>query len=303
MSSKMILPLLEGIKIVDYCSDTLKSRALINSGTCLPVKLNSPEILYSEDAFIPVESWRELDYKEQSLLFSRSSDHILDRSTHVGVISLPEAAMAPLIELGVAFAQTVEDCQVLAKRSAYQGAVDHLTEYLRPLCRTDENLAIHKVSVNAAGLSTVTYHPATRKFIGLHLDSWDKLPVEQRHLSTNRICINLGLEDRFLLLINLTLSDIMQLSQASSAFSQGSPIAVRDRFLTQYPNYPVVKLRISPGEAYIAPTENMIHDGCTVKKQFSDVTLTIRGHIGLPTIHFSTEETIDARKISQLVYA
>jgi hypothetical protein len=48
-----------------------------------------------------------------------------------------------------------------------------------------------------------------------------------------------------------------------------------------YPEYPVVKLRIAPREAYIAPTENMIHDGCTVDKNRPDLKLMFLGHFGI----------------------
>ena len=59
--------------------------------------------------------------------------------------------------------------------------------------------------------------------------------------------------------------------------------SIRELFLSNYPDYPVIKIRVSPGEAYIAPTENMIHDGCTINKQFFDVIMTIRGNFNLPS--------------------
>ena len=60
------------------------------------------------------------------------------------------------------------------------------------------------------------------------------------------------------------------------------PDDIRQNFLQKYPEYPVIKLRVAPDEAYIAPTENIIHDGCTFGKKFFDVSLTIRGKIQMP---------------------
>lgn len=47
-----------------------------------------------------------------------------------------------------------------------------------------------------------------------------------------------------------------------------------------YPDYPVIKLRIAPGEAYIAPTGQIIHDGTSMGKQYPDVTLHVREAVG-----------------------
>ena len=43
------------------------------------------------------------------------------------------------------------------------------------------------------------------KYAGLHVDSWDRLPLRYRHRARNRLCINFGREPRYLLFINLTL--------------------------------------------------------------------------------------------------
>ena len=38
-------------------------------------------------------------------------------------------------------------------------------------------------------------------------------------------------------------------------------------------------LAIEPGEAYIAPTENIIHDGSTFFKKHCDIAAVILGHL------------------------
>jgi hypothetical protein len=47
-----------------------------------------------------------------------------------------------------------------------------------------------------------------------------------------------------------------------------------------YPTYPVVRLRIGPGEGYIAPTENVIHDGSTIGMTKWDLYLTMLDYFG-----------------------
>jgi hypothetical protein len=282
-----MLKLLESIKVIDYNSDSScsKSRLWINSGTIQSIKSKSFATLYSNNAFIPFESWREAKKDEKKLLYVDSIDvaSYPNPSTHIGIIAIPQEALVPLEELGVSFVQSIEDCQMLVSEAAYQQAVDNILQYLQPLCISDRKFIVHNIATNSTGLNTVTYNPEEQCFIGLHLDSWDRFPLEKRHLSTNRICINLGFEDRFFLFINLTLMDIFYLLNVNELdeapefslknrqerlrqyyFSNPSnqlktqPDYLRQMFLHQYPHYPVVKVRVSPGEAYIAPTENII---------------------------------------------
>ena len=48
------------------------------------------------------------------------------------------------------------------------------------------------------------------------------------------------------------------------------------------PTYPVVAIEIAPGEAYIAPTEDLIHDGCSEGMKNNDVCLTMLGYFSRP---------------------
>jgi hypothetical protein len=49
--------------------------------------------------------------------------------------------------------------------------------------------------------------------------------------------------------------------------------------MEKYPEIPIVRCRLRPGEAYIAPTENLVHDGSSVGQGDIDRQFTIRGHI------------------------
>ena len=51
------------------------------------------------------------------------------------------------------------------------------------------------------------------------------------------------------------------------------------QFMEQFPDIPTIRCRIAPGEAYIAPTENLVHDGSSVGQSEIDEQFTIRGHI------------------------
>ena len=70
--------------------------------------------------------------------------------------------------------------------------------------------------------------------------------------------------DRFFLFLNLTMQTIIRLVNEQLGIDE---ITMNHheytmKFFTFFPNYPITKLRVRPFEAYIAPTENIIHDGC-----------------------------------------
>lgn len=302
-----MLQLIEDIKVIDYHPDTQgKPRLWMNSGTVYCQQfLESSE--YSKDAFIPIEDWRNLSLEDQSIIYASTESNPKDNSRHIGIMKIPEAVLDPLEDLGVSFITNPPECQWFAQQSLYPKAIQAIADFVRPLSEADQPISIHTITTNAQGLRTVTYNYVRYCFIGLHLDSWDKLSLDKRHRSTNRICINLGLEDRYFLFINITLIKMFRLTRGSgkssslssqlpsaqdinqealalhpSTITQIEPASIRQMFLEMYPHYPVIKIRVSPGEAYIAPTENMIHDASTLGKKFCDVILTIRGHFQLP---------------------
>jgi hypothetical protein len=133
------------------------------------------------------------------------------------------------------------------------------------------------------GLSNTTLNPNNSRYVGLHLDSWDRLPARERHRGQNRVCLNLGSGPRGLQFVPLTAMEMsLRLDDLGSAVVDRCG-GVREgdlarRFLRCFPYEPVLRITTLPGEAYIAPTENVVHDGCTLDTSGPDVTLTIRGH-------------------------
>lgn len=275
------MKLIAGVKVIDD-QKTSRPRLWINSGT----RLAPQELNYTQDAFIPQESWRELNERETSLVLATKGEEIEDISSYLGIFRPPEDTIALFTRLGVRNIKSIQDCQRLTQEWGYELAMLKLAEYILPFSQNDEQIVCKGISVNQPGLPTVTYNPKKEAYIGLHLDSWDRLPLAKRYLSSNRICINLGIESRYLLFINLTLNNIWQLLERQKPeliknIHPENVDAVRLVFLQLFPNYPVLKLRIDPGEAYIAPTENIIHDGCSLSMSNLDIHLTIRGYFNV----------------------
>ena len=111
---------------------------------------------------------------------------------------------------------------------------------------------------DAPGGSTTTIDPRTNLRLGLHLDNWDRLPVRLRHASRNRASVNLGPAPRAFLFVDLDVT------------AGHPPDVVPDtrstRRLLQNASDPPMLLRLvlASGWAYIAPTENLMHDGSSL---------------------------------------
>jgi hypothetical protein len=130
------------------------------------------------------------------------------------------------------------------------------------------------------GMLTTT-RDAASGYIGLHVDSFFDAGLAERVLAPNRLCINLGNEPRHLVFVNLGLSKCSQMLRESGccdADTEDPGSGIAGAFLAHFPDYPVLHLRIDPDEAYIAPTENIIHDSTTSCRRSADLFLTFLGY-------------------------
>jgi hypothetical protein len=91
-----------------------------------------------------------------------------------------------------------------------------------------------------------------------------------------RICINLGTQERHLVFIPVSVSEMarrLSFSKADLAPQHSTPFI--QTFMHAFPDQCVLRLGVAPGEAYIAPTENLIHDASTMCMSEPDLSLTI----------------------------
>jgi hypothetical protein len=140
--------------------------------------------------------------------------------------------------------------------------------------------------VKEPDLKTVTVNPQSAYFMGLHVDNWFRLPLGGRAQSPVRICANFGWCDRFLLFLNVAVDDIHMTRMVEmpdgKSIDWGSEIAnvsgltaLGRTFLRTFDDHPITRIRVKPGEAYIAPTENMVHDASTESGSALDVSCHI----------------------------
>jgi hypothetical protein len=230
---------------------------------------------YDASAVIPEADWRPATDAELRMLCGSGP---VSPGSSITVVRMPENILAGLTQARAALSSIRDPAQA----NDYFSRQDNLQlafDYAYQLMVQDGASYPSGVRVNLAGLPTVTIDSSSEHLVGLHVDNWVNSLLAQRDSSPGRIAMNLGYEDRYLIYVNLPLKRIWQLSYASGPVAEASfePDLI-SRFARSYPSYPVARLRIAPGEAYIAPTDNIIHDGSTAGMATWDLFFTVIGH-------------------------
>jgi hypothetical protein len=261
--------LIEGVKIIsNYGNMSLKDHLLISSGTeQASVSTDRAATPYCNDAIVPRLPWRTLTSLEQQILFSSKLKHL--PSLYVSILNIPQNILGYLNDLG-----SVKDHRLLKyvlQKERVKKGISLIQEYIQTFRIQSAQLSEYRIGWNAPNQITVTVGSDSCR-VGLHIDN-------QRGSSLHRISINLGSEPRYLLFINLSVDQLYRLVSDTddnlvSKTSGSSKICMA--FMQLFPSYPVIKLRVNPGEAYIAPTEHITHDGCTEGTESLDVFFTLR---------------------------
>lgn len=267
-------------------------RFQLSSGT-RPAPVSVGGSRYESGALIPSAPWRAPTRREREILSpARGPGH---RGLAVGVVAVPSSLLRPFSAVREAAATKRSRVEVLELTGGgrFDAAIGALARHVRVHHRVGgEARPTAKIAggmwVNPPGRTTVTEPPDGEDLIGLHLDNWSDFPVSERASAPNRICVNLGVEDRFFLFVNKPIGEMHEFVSRTRERAIASPeriTLVARAFLRLAPSYPVIRVRVGPGEAYVAPTENLVHDASTLGMKGPDVNLTLRGRISLARDH------------------
>src|SRR5262249_53126745 len=118
----------------------------------------------------------------------------------------------------------------------------------------------------------------TKRFVGLHVDDWSKEGLGDRVEAQNRIMVNVGLEARYFLFLPISIGRLVESLGDDEIMPGIGGTGVSRRYLSLHPELPIWRLRIELKEAYIAPTENIVHDGSTVDCNAPSFCVVYRGY-------------------------
>jgi hypothetical protein len=165
---------------------------------------------YEDQAMIPTKQWRAPKEAERKILIDGICRD--DFWQNIGIVRVP-AELLSEFDLLQSAAQNhcpQEEIMPYLGASSIVNGIAAVKKYVRDNFEVsaDNEQLPGGIGLKPPSLPTVTTSPHTGKLVGLHLDDWYHLPLSRRAASPNRISINLGLEDRFLLFLNLTVGQI-----------------------------------------------------------------------------------------------
>lgn len=201
-----------------------------------------------------------------------------------GVHKDPEVLVVPLPRLS-----RVLEAHIASRRKAdltfLPEAVREGIEDIARFCGRLDGLICQGAWVGPGGLRLVTHipDPVAPVRIGLHIDNWDKIPLIERSRARRRLCINLGLNPRYLVFLPTPVSTLVAARKLSGELppNMSAPAAVR-AYLSRNLNHPAVRVRIDPGEAYVVNADDVIHDGASDSPDVPDAALHFLGHFERP---------------------
>ena len=252
------------------------------SSGVIPARLQYKISQYGAGAFVPRLPWRTPNDPQFDKLLSPTDD--VRPGLWIQIIRVPDEIFGLFEPARSASTSATDDRLKQYTRSGEcQEHIRRTVDYVRTLTWPElTKLERAGVFFKRPGLPTTTPRDSS-ELLGLHIDTvYVGVPLQQRKYSPRRICINLGLNDRCLLFLTLGVDQIQQIL-ADNGIDYIEPTGqstydFRRAFMANFPHTPVIKVRIRPGEAYLAPTENMIHDGCTVGQRSFDVQFSVCGH-------------------------
>lgn len=258
------------IYVAPSCKESA-NRIELSSGTRLADMHETTDLVhgvaYEEGARLPREPWRQPTKEEaESLIMAEVPRNM---ATSVAIVRLP--------------GEFSDDLRQAIRSGSPESHEVNLLQPLRTICELGEPLHCIGPNKQPANLKTVTINRDIGRYISLHVDTWDRCDLDSLHLATNRICVNIGQDDRYFLFLPLSLMAIVSaLSEEMGAdweMPRGRYTVLARQFMERFPDVPVIRCRLAPGEAYVAPTENLVHDGSSVGQSEIDEQFTIRGHI------------------------
>lgn len=260
------------IRIVPVNFRGAEMPTVLASGGVIAARDTIWESGYLDHAYLPKPDWRLLSIDERSNLFQAHSSQI---KAEVCVVNVR----------GERYSKLAED---VARRGVHTGTDARTEQLFRETIEAYVDVEqYHYLGIETTldSAPTLTWDTDGRR-TGLHVDSWSGAAIADRASAVNRMCLNVGAGDRFLLLINEGIDTVREKLAAAGRLDEPyrenvTTLAVC--YLELAPRTEVLAVRIRPGEAYIAPTEYVIHDGF-VPGRLPNASISVTGHVTLRNI-------------------
>lgn len=251
----------------------LQELVALNSGVT-----DGPETGSRSHSFVPRQDWRAPQPSELRLLVA---DRPVPLSDGVSILKV-DAALRQAFwgDIGPALLSRDSKASPEEKRDRLRRFAQTVTGSLETgRCLRTTSLRSCDVQVSPCGQVSTAFDYQRSRYVGLHIDDHDRLPMSERRGAFQLLCVNLGRSERYLQYINLGALKLLEVLRGNDTQrpDPSSSQELASAFLSTFPGYPVVRLRLPPDHAYIATTQNVLHDGATNQRGEPDVALLIAG--------------------------
>lgn len=229
--------------------------------------------LYEPDAYLPAGEWTPIERID-------CRPRKPDSGSTVGLTSVPADVVAEilsLVERSRGISKPAFNLLDLTPQEAQELAA--ILARVPGVRVAQPPKAVARV-LYRAGLPTATFNVQSRRHVGLHVDIWDRMGWRNAWRGGNRISINLTPSPRYFIFVPIQVSRLAALLMRNNPALTDHNFNLAAEYLRRHPRALIYRLRVDPGEAYVAPTENIIHDGIPVATGV-DGTLVIRGRFEL----------------------
>ncbi|PWT85547.1 MAG: hypothetical protein C5B58_02925 [Acidobacteria bacterium] len=236
------------ISVMPYFRHTL----LASAG----IRLNSG-VESTGDCFAARDDWRNLRGEELALLTDTVSDESDKPTNRIELFEIPRHLYEQWLEVAKEFT-----CSAAQQSPLYKRFVASVASFF----------SFKKIQVDSSTFDVVAASPprqsALKRFgypAGLGIGETRESPL---------FAINLGEESTSLIFLNLPIQRMgeFNMPRAGNEESRGR---IAERFMASFPEYPVVRLILLPGEGAKFFPDSIVHDGYTAEKKKVDVVLQI----------------------------
>ena len=139
------------------------------------------------------------------------------------------------------------------------------------------------IMIGASGNRSTAFDARSGKFVGLHLDDHENLGFNDRSRGFQLLSINLGHAERHVQFVNHDAKSLLERIGGVTALPEEarSAASLVQTFFGAFPDCPIVRFTLQPGQGYIGVTQDFIHDGSTNEVGRPDVSCLLGGHFKL----------------------
>lgn len=277
-------------------SDTAYNNITINSGVVHNTQQELAKIeyngysfypLFEEDAYLPQRNWRPLTQKEINIL--KPTEKRTDTNT-IYTGRLPDDIIDLVEQLNLK--QSNSRPEVFERFQSKPAVTEQINKKMEVFLNERGNGKPHKIhylGTNLPNMEVVAcdttvmpkgYKEEEKRYLGIHNDGTYYIPFRNIRHSGNRMTLNLGIQSRYFMFVNLTMEQAYNMIKKNFDLTDHKVdvVNISKYFFSCFPNYPVLRIEQKPYEYYVAPTDNCFHDGCTLGNRELDIVLAYLGY-------------------------